>query len=259
MEEKNSTILSIDQLTVSYDKTPILWDLSFEVKSGQIVGIIGPNGAGKSTFLKAALGIVKPLSGAIRFWGKPIREVRSRIAYVPQKESVDWDFPITAFELVLMGRYGRLGFFRRLREADKKSAQDALEIVGMSAFGNRQISELSGGQQQRLFLARALVQDADVFLMDEPFQGIDKTTEKILIEILHSLKMKGKTIFIVHHDLNTFKEYFDSLIMLNNRLVAFGDTKEVLTERNLLLTFGKTDALLEEAKKLSEQKLQGFS
>jgi manganese/zinc/iron transport system ATP- binding protein len=258
VKKATDIILSADQLSVSYDKTPILWDISFEIESGQMVGIIGPNGAGKSTLLKAAMGIVRPLSGAIQFWQKPLKEVRSKIAYVPQKESVDWDFPITAFELVLMGRYGRLGIFKRLRKADKKAAMDALEIVGMASFKDRQISQLSGGQQQRLFFARALVQDADVYLMDEPFQGIDKSTEKSLVEIMRSLKKKGKTLFVVHHDLNTLKDYFDSLIMLNNRLVAYGKTEDVLNEKNLLLSFGKADPLFEEATKLSVQHFQGL-
>lgn len=258
MKNHKEVVLRAGQLTVTFDKTPILWDISLEIPGGQIVGIIGQNGAGKSTFLKASLGIVKPVSGFIQFWDQPIEEVKSRIAYVPQKESVDWDFPITAFELVLMGRYGRLGLFRGIRKADKKAAEDALELVGMAPYKNRQISQLSGGQQQRLFFARALVQDAEVFLLDEPFQGIDQATEKVLIEIMRSLKDKGRTLFVVHHDLNTLKEYFQSLIMLNNRLVACGPTEKVLNKKNLLLTFGKSDALFEEAKQLSLEKSSGL-
>ncbi len=253
-----STLIAED-LTVSYDKTPILSDLSFQVAGGQIVGIIGPNGAGKSTLLKAALGLVKPLSGTIQFWGSPIKKVLSRVCYIPQRQSVDWDFPLTALELVLMGRYGRLRLFRRLKDADKKAAHDALEVVGMSSFKDRQIGQLSGGQQQRLFFARALVQDdAEVYLMDEPFQGIDRSTEKVLIEIMRSLRKKGKTLLVVHHDLQTLKDYFDSLLMLNCRLVAFGKTAEVLTEKNLSHTFGKSDSLFEEARQLSVERFQGW-
>lgn len=258
MGNKKEVILRAGQLTVSFDKTPVLWDVGFEITAGQIVGIIGQNGAGKSTLLKVALGIVKPISGFIQFWDKPIYEVKKRIAYVPQKESVDWDFPITAYELVLMGRYGRLGLFRGLCKADKKAALDALELVGMAPFKDRQISQLSGGQQQRLFFARALVQDADVFLLDEPFQGIDQATEKVLIEIMRQIKDKGKTVFVVHHDLSTLKEYFQSLIMLNNRLVACGPVEKVLTKKNLSLTFGKADSLFEEARQLSTLKSSGL-
>lgn len=254
----NAFVLRASELTVSYDKTPVLWDISFEAPPAQMIGIIGPNGAGKSTLLKAALGIIKPLSGNIQFWGVPLKEVLGRISYIPQKESVDWDFPITAFEVVLMGRYGKMGYFRRPRRADKSAALDALETVGLSSFADRQISQLSGGQQQRLFLARALVQDADVYLMDEPFQGIDMATEKMLIDIMRKLIARGKTVFVVHHDLTTLRNYFDSLIMLNNRLVAFGKTADVLTPKNILLTFGKSDALFEEAQQLSLEQFKGL-
>ncbi len=253
-----NSAFSASDLTAGYDKHVALWDLTFSIPCGRLVGIAGPNGAGKSTLLKAALGIVKPLSGHIQFFEKPASEMLQRVAYVPQRGSIDWDFPITVFEVVLMGRYNKMGMFRFTRSADKKAVSDALEKVGLAPYASRHISELSGGQQQRLFLARALVQDADLYLMDEPFQGLDLATEKLWIQILKKLVVKEKTILVVHHDLHTLREYFDSLILLNNRLVAYGKTEEVLTEKNLLLTFGKQDTLYEEVKKLSLKQYEGL-
>lgn len=245
----------VHQLTVNYDKTPVLWDISCEVPQGRLVGIVGPNGAGKSTLIKAALGLIKPISGKIEFFGLPLKEVNKRIAYVPQRESVDWDFPITARELVLMGRYGRLGLFRWPRKADWIAADRYLEMVGMMPYANRQISQLSGGQQQRVFIARALLQEADIYFMDEPFAGIDLATEKVIMNILGKLKSEGKTVFVVHHDLNTTQSYFDWAILLNMKLVACGPVKEVFTTDNLLATYGKSFSLLDEALKLSQNKM----
>jgi manganese/zinc/iron transport system ATP- binding protein len=247
------------QLTVNYDKTPVLWDISLEIPAGVIVGVIGPNGAGKTTFIKTSLGLVQPISGKVEFFGQTIKEVRRRIAYVPQRNSVDWDFPVTVKDLVLMGRYGSLGLFRWPRKADLAATHHALEIVGMESYANRQISQLSGGQQQRVFIARALVQEADVYFMDEPFAGVDMATEAALINVLRHLKEKGKTVFVVHHDLNTVESYFDWIIMLNMRLIACGKVTEVFNADTLNSTYGKSYALFDEALKLSQQKTKGMT
>lgn len=250
--------LQVHQLTVNYDKTPVLWDISLQVPCGKIVGVIGPNGAGKSTFIKAALGLVKPISGKIEFFGLPLKKVRRRVAYVPQRETVDWDFPITVRDLVLMGRYGSLGLFKRPRQADLAAVDHYLEMVGMSSYAKRQIGQLSGGQQQRVFIARALVQEADLYFMDEPFAGIDIATESVIMKILRQLKESGKTVFVVHHDLNSVESYFDWAIMLNMRLVACGNLNEVFNSDVLNTTYGKNYALLDEAIKLSQNKSTGI-
>lgn len=249
--------LEVWQLSVNYDKTPVLWDISLKVPSGKLVGIIGPNGAGKSTFIKTALGLTPSLSGRIEFFGKPLKDVRSQVAYVPQRESVDWDFPITVKELVLMGRYGRLGLFQRPRKADYNAVEQYLELVGMSQYRDRQISQLSGGQQQRVFLARALIQEANIYFMDEPFTGIDLATEKILVSVMKNLVSQGKTVFVVHHDLNEIESIFDWVIILNLRLIACGKLKDVFTVQNLTSAYGKSFALFDEALKLSQEKATG--
>lgn len=252
-------LFEVSQLTVNYDKTPVLWDISLAIPPGAMVGIIGPNGAGKSTFIKAALGIVKPLSGKIEFFGQPLKSVRQRIAYVPQRESVDWDFPVTVKDLVLMGRYGKLGLFRRPKETDRAAAEHYLKLVGMEEYSDRQISQLSGGQQQRAFLARALLQEADIYFMDEPFAGVDLATETVIVQVLQQLRTAGKTIFVVHHDLNTVETYFDWVILLNMRLIAYGETSRYFTPHYLNATYGKSYALLDEALKLSQQKQTGVN
>lgn len=257
MPEKVSFILEVNQLTVNYDKTPVLWDVSLSIPPGILVGIIGPNGAGKSTFIKAALGIVKPISGKVEFFGQPLKKVRQRVAYVPQRESVDWNFPVTVEDLVLMGRYGRLGLFRRPREADRAAAEHYLNLVGMAGYATRQISQLSGGQQQRVFLARALLQEADIYFMDEPFTGIDVGTEKMIMQLLQQLRSSGKTVFVVHHDLNTVESYFDWVILLNMRLIAYGEKNQFFTPHYLNITYGKNYALFDEALKLSQEKWTG--
>lgn len=249
--------LMIDHLTVNYDKTCVLWDISLSVPSGVLVGILGPNGAGKSTLIKAVLDVVKPLSGKVEFFGKPLSKSRSKIAYVPQRESVDWEFPITVRELVAMGRYGRLRLFQKLRAADWEAADYYIELMKMENFAHRQINQLSCGQQQRVFLARAFLQEADVYFMDEPFVGIDAATETLIINLLRDLRDKGKTIFIVHHDLNTVKSYFDWGILLNMRLVACGPINDCLTPFHLTHTFGKNELLFNEVFQLSKQKEQG--
>lgn len=255
---KHHIALQANQLTVNYDKTPVLWDISFEIPQGRLVGILGPNGAGKSTLIKAALGLIKPISGKIEFFDLPLKDVRKRLAYVPQRQSVDWDFPITVRDLVLMGRYGRLGILRWPRKADIAAANRYLEMVGMEPYADRQISQLSGGQQQRAFIARALLQEADLYLMDEPFAGIDIATEKLIINILGKLKSEGKTVFVVHHDLNTVESYFDWAVLLNMRLIACGPVHEVFTADNIQATYGKSFSLLDEALKLSQSKTKGM-
>jgi manganese/zinc/iron transport system ATP- binding protein len=240
--------IETESLYVNYGKTSVLWDVSFKIPKGCIVGLLGPNGAGKSTLFKAILGLVKPLSGKIDLLGGSlVSDLRQKIAYVPQRESIDWDFPITAEEVVLMGRYGRLGLFGRVRKADREAAANALDLVGMLPMAKRQISQLSGGQQQRLFIARALVQDADLFLLDEPFAGVDMGTEKAIMEILRAQRRKGKTILVVHHDLTTVEEYFEWALLLNTRLIACGPVSVVFTKENLTRTIGKGQMLFDEA------------
>lgn len=258
MPKNSSAALHVEQLSVNYDKTPVLWDISLEIPSKTLVGIVGPNGAGKSTFIKAALGLVKPISGTISFFGKPLKSVRQRVAYVPQRETVDWDFPITVRELVLMGRYGHLGLFRRPRKADLNAVDHYLDLVGISSFADRQINQLSGGQQQRAFIARALVQEADLYFMDEPFAGIDLATETVIVNLLHQLKEKEKTVFVVHHDLNTVERYFDWVMMLNMRLVAAGPISQAFNAETLQATYGQNYALFGEALKLSHTKAAGI-
>ncbi len=245
-------IIEVEQLTINYEKTSVLWDINFSIPEKKIVGILGPNGAGKSTLLKALLGLAKPLSGHIQYFGKP------KIGYVPQRSSVDWDFPITAFDLVLMGRYGKMGLLKWATKQDKEAAHAALEKVEMSPFAHRQIGQLSGGQQQRLFIARALVQDATIYLLDEPFAGIDMATEKTLIHLFEDLRKKGKTLLIVHHDLVSAKNYFDWLIFLNTCLIASGPTSEVYHEANILRTYGRSSILLDEAAIQAKNKISGL-
>ncbi len=251
-------VLKVDHLNVSYDKVPVLWDLSLEVPAGSLVGIIGPNGAGKTTFLKAALGMVRPLTGSIELFSKPYKEVRHRIAYVPQRSSVDWEFPIRVIDVVLMGRYGRLGLFRLPRKADREGAMRMLERVGMAEFAQRQIAKLSGGQQQRVFLARALLQEGDLYFFDEPFAGIDAVTEAVIVDSMRQLQQAGKTIFVVHHDLSTVSSYFDWVIILNMRLVGAGPVAEVFQAGALERAFGKSQVLLSEAQALSKTKSLGL-
>lgn len=255
----NGKAVEVHQLSVSYGKTPVLWDIHFEIPSGVRVGILGPNGAGKSSLLKALMGIVTPLTGHIRLFGKQLNKVKRRIAYVPQRSAVDWDFPATVFDVVLMGTYGSLGLFRWPGKKERAAAMAALEKVGMAGFANRQISELSGGQQQRVFFARALVQEADLYCMDEPFAGIDMATEKELAALLKELQAAGKTLLIVHHDLTSVTNYFDWVMLLNTCLIGCGETAKVFTSENIQRTYGRSAHLLMEAKKLTENKTSGMS
>lgn len=231
-------LVVVEDLTVAYRQKPVLWDVDINLPLGVMAAVVGPNGAGKSTLLKAMLDQVPIAAGKVSIFGKPFRDVRKRIGYVPQRSSVDWDFPTTVLDVVMMGAYANLGWFRRPGKKEKADARSALEKVGMQDFWNRQISELSGGQQQRVFLARALVQDAELYVMDEPFQGVDAATERAIVDILKELKSRGKTLLVVHHDLQTVPEYFDWVILLNVRTIGAGPVAEVFTAENLKKTYG---------------------
>ncbi len=254
----NGKSVEVQQLSVSYGKTPALWDIHFSLPRAVRVAIIGPNGAGKSTLLKALMGVIKPLTGQISLFGQPLKSVKKRIAYVPQRSSIDWDFPATVMDVVVMGTYGQLGFFRWPSKKEKKAAFAALDQVGMAPFAERQISELSGGQQQRVFFARALVQEADLYCMDEPFAGIDMATEKALSILLDQLKQQGKTLLIVHHDLTSVTQYFDWVMLVNTCLISCGEVAQVFTLENIQRTYGRSAHLLTEAKKLTESKSSGI-
>ncbi|TYQ14923.1 UNVERIFIED_CONTAM: manganese/zinc/iron transport system ATP- binding protein [Acetivibrio alkalicellulosi] len=229
--------LEVNSLTVAYHDNPVLWDINVSVPEGVLMGIVGPNGAGKSTFIKSVLGLIKPVAGSTKIYGKPYKEIRKKVAYVPQRGSVDWDFPTTVLDVVTMGLYGDLGWIKRPGKKEKETALYALDKLGMEQYKNRQISMLSGGQQQRTFLARALVQKADLYLMDEPFQGVDAFTEKIIVNLLKELKREGKTIVAVHHDLETVSEYFDWVMMLNTRCIAFGPCEDIFVGENIKKTY----------------------
>jgi len=230
--------VELDNVTVAYHKKPVLQDISLQVPEGKLIGIIGPNGAGKSTLIKTILGLVPRASGDISIYGKDYKDQRTRIGYVPQRGSVDWDFPTSALDVVLMGRYGRIGLLKRPKKADVEMAKAALTKVGMLDYAKRQISQLSGGQQQRVFLARALCQNADIYFMDEPFAGVDAATERAIMTLLAELKEKGKTVLVVHHDLQTAEEYFDWILLLHLRKIAFGPAENVFTIENLQKTYG---------------------
>ena len=231
-------LLDVHDLTVAYRHRPVLWNVDFQIAQPQLLGIVGPNGAGKSTLLKAMLELIPILSGNVSLLGKSVSQVRGRIGYVPQRESVDWNFPISVRETVLMGTYGRLGWFRRPGRAEQEKAQAALEAVGMEDYANRQIGRLSGGQQQRVFLARSLAQDADIYFLDEPFAGVDAATEEVVLKVLGELREQGKLLIVVHHDLLTVQRSFDSVLLLNGRLIAYGPIETTLTEDNLKKTYG---------------------
>ena len=234
--QKSDLPLEIHDLTVSYQRKPVLWGIDLEVPAGKLVGIVGPNGAGKSTLIKAALGLIPASSGWVNIFGQPARKNLKRVGYVPQRESVDWDFPVTVMDVVLMGRYGRLGLLKRPAAADREIARQCLDKVKMLPFANRQIANLS----------RALAQESDIYFMDEPFAGVDAATEAAIISLLHELKDKGKTLLVVHHDLPTARNYFDMLLLLNMRVVAFGPTEEVFTFELLQKTYGGRLTILSE-------------
>jgi manganese/zinc/iron transport system ATP- binding protein len=242
----NAPYIQVADLTVAYQRKPVLWEISLEIPKGALVGLVGPNGAGKSTLLKAMLNMVSQVSGEITLEGLPILGQREKIAYVPQRESVDWDFPASVLDVVTMGLYRKIGWFMPVRKQHKQLALQALEQVGIADLANRQISQLSGGQQQRTFLARALVQNADLYLMDEPFAAVDAATEQSIVSVLRSMQSNGKTMLVVHHDLHTVPEYFDYLILLNVHAVAFGPMQSTFTPDNLRKTYGGRLTLLDE-------------
>ena len=235
--------VEVEDMTVAYTTKPVLWDVDMKVPIGSLAAIVGPNGAGKSTLLKAMLGLLTVISGSVKFYIDHHlamdKKDYKKIAYVPQSGSVDWDFPTTVLDVVLMGRYGYLGWFKRPSKKDKELALSMIEKMGMSDYVNRQIRQLSGGQQQRVFLARALVQEADIYLMDEPFKGVDKTTEHAIISLLQEMKARGKTVIVVHHDLNTVPQYFDWVTMVNKQTVAYGPVVDTFTDEAIERTYGK--------------------
>ncbi|NKB23106.1 MAG: ATP-binding cassette domain-containing protein [Kiritimatiellae bacterium] len=246
-EHSSTAPVSIHDMTVAYHRKPVLWDVDFDAPEGKLIGIIGPNGAGKSTMIKAVLDLIPKASGRVSIYGKPYKRQRRLVAYVPQRETVDWDFPVHALDVVTMGRYGQIGWCKPVTRAHKDQAMAALERVGMADYARRQISQLSGGQQQRVFLARALVQEAQIYFMDEPSSGVDAATEKAIITLLQDLRSSNKTVLVVHHDLQTVSDYFDYLILLNMRIVAAGSTRDVFTKENLHKTYGGRLTLLDEA------------
>jgi manganese/zinc/iron transport system ATP- binding protein len=245
--EEAGAPLWVSDLTVAYHRKPVLWDVDMTLPEGRLIAVVGPNGAGKSTLIKAVLGLVPRASGAVSIYGRPYEEQRHLVGYVPQRESVDWDFPVNALDVVAMGLYRQIGWFKPVTRRHREKAMAELEKVGMGPYANRQISQLSGGQQQRVFLARALAQEAMLYFMDEPFAGVDVATERAIIALLKDLKAAGKTCIVVHHDLQTVPSYFDHVVLLNMRVVAAGPTEAVFTEENLKKTYGGKLTLLSQA------------
>jgi manganese/zinc/iron transport system ATP- binding protein len=236
--------LEVRGVTAAYRDNPVLWDVSFRAPEGQLVAIVGPNGAGKTTLLKVIMGLMEPAAGSATIYGRPFSKARQWVGYVPQRGSVDWDFPTNALDVVQMGLYGKLGWFRRPGREEREKAMECLEKVGMASLSGRQISELSGGQQQRVFLARALAQEARLYLTDEPFAGVDYKTEQAIVELLRELKATGRTVVVVHHDLGTVSDYFDQVVILNKRLIAEGPVEEVFTSENVADAYGGAVAFL---------------
>jgi len=235
---RTAPAIEVHNLTASYQRKPVLWDIDFKIPHGKLVGIVGPNGSGKTTLLRNIMGLMKPDSGYVNIFGMKLDKVREKVSYVPQRESVDWDFPASVLDVVEMGRYRKDKLFRKLKKEDREIARASLEKVGMLEFARRQISQLSGGQQQRVFIARSLAQEADLYLMDEPFVGVDAATEESILTLLREMKEQGKTVVIVHHDLQTAYEYFDHIVLLNTRLVAAGPKDEVFESELLQEAYG---------------------
>lgn len=229
----NYIAVKVEDLTIAYYSKPVVWDVDLDIKKGKLTAILGPNGAGKSTLLKAMLNLIPISSGKILFFDKTYKEFRKNISYVPQSESVDWDFPTDVLDVVMMGTYGKLGWIKRAGKKEKELSLEALKKLGMEEYVDRQISDLSGGQQQRVFLSRALVQDSEIYFLDEPLKGVDAKTEKEIMKILKELRDSGKTIVVVHHDLRTVEEYFDDVVLLNKLVVASGSVKDVFIEENI--------------------------
>jgi ABC-type Mn2+/Zn2+ transport system ATPase subunit len=241
-----AVVIEIKGLSVSYERKRVLSNIFMAIESGHIYGVIGPNGAGKSTLFKSILNIIQSNTGTIQVFGEEFSKVRKNVAYVPQKDEVDWSFPATVMDIVLMGRYPHKKLLQRISNDDKKIALESMEKLGITEFRDRQIGALSGGQQQRVFLARAICQGADMFFLDEPFVGVDMTTEHKIIEILKELASEGKTILVVHHDLSTVDNYFDKVILINQRLIAYGDTTETFTRDNIARTYAPQMKILQE-------------
>ena len=249
--------LSVHAMTVAYHRKPVLWDVDYDAPPASLVAIVGPNGAGKSTFIKGCLGLIPTAAGTVEFWGKTYKQARAKIGYVPQRESVDWDFPVSALDVVCMGLYRKIGWFKPVRKIHKSAAMESLDRMGLADYANRQIAQLSGGQQQRVFLARALVQQADLYFMDEPFAGVDAATEAAIIDVLRDLRAQHKTVIVVHHDLQTVPTYFDHAMLLNMRIVAAGPVAETFTDENLHKTYGGRLTLLAEASEAVARAQQG--
>lgn len=246
-EHSSESPLSIHDLTVAYQRKPVLWDIDLDLPEGKLIAVVGPNGAGKSTLLKACLDLIPRVSGEVMVYGQPYRRQRDLVAYVPQRESVDWDFPVTVEDVVAMGTYGQIGWFKPVGKSARARAREAIAKVQLDAFAERQISQLSGGQQQRTFLARALAQEAKLYLMDEPFAAVDAATEQAIVRILKNLRDGGSSCLVVHHDLSTVPQYFDHVIFLNMRVVASGPTESVFNAENLRRTYGGQLTILSEA------------
>lgn len=243
-------VIKVKNLTVTYNRKPAIKGINLNIQNGRIIGIIGPNGAGKSTLIKGILGFLPVDTGEVKVFGENVNQVLKKISYIPQKEQFDWDFPINVYDVVVMGRYPYLSLFGHPTQKDKKIVIDALEKVEMIKYKDTQIRNLSGGQQQRIFLARALAQESEIYFMDEPFVGVDAKTEKSIFEIIKELKESGKTILIVHHDLSRIKEYFDEVILINQTLIAYGNTKKVFTKENIEKTYGGQLTILQKANQL---------
>lgn len=239
MDAKEKTIIHVEDFTMAYTDIPVIWDIDLDIYEQSITAIIGPNGAGKSTLMKGILNLMKPISGKVRIMGKEYREVYRDIAYIPQSGSVNWNFPTTVLDVVAMGRYVHMGLLKRVGKKERELAMQALERMKMEEFADRQISELSGGQKQRVFIARAIVQDAALYFMDEPLQGVDIKTENLIMETMKEFQREGKTIIAVHHDLNTLEKYFDHVVIINKQLIAAGRTDEVFTEANIKRAYGE--------------------
>lgn len=246
-EHSAESPLSVHAMTVAYLRRPVLWDVDYDAPANKLIAIVGPNGAGKSTLIKACLGLTQRASGQVEYWGRSYQSQRGRVGYVPQRETVDWDFPVSALDVVCMGLYREIGWLKPVGRKHKAAAMACLDKVGMVDYAQRQISHLSGGQQQRIFLARALAQKADLYFMDEPFVGVDAATERSIITVLRELRDTGKTVIAVHHDLPTVPEYFDEVVLLNMRVVAAGPVAHVFTTENLQKTYGGRLTLLSEA------------
>lgn len=242
----SAPLVEFHDVTVAYGRRPVLWNIDLTIAEPCLFGVVGPNGAGKSTLLKAALGLVPLAGGSVRLFGQPLDRVRRRVGYVPQRETVDWDFPVSVMDVVLMGTYSRLGWLRRPGEAERAVARESLARVGLEDLAGRQIGRLSGGQQQRVFLARALAQQADVYFLDEPMAGVDARSQEQILEVLSGLREAGKLVIVVHHDLRAVTDWFDAVALIDMRLVAAGPTRETLTPDNLRRTYAGAIDVLDE-------------